>query len=81
MTFYEKNNVTENYLHEVRNHLLLENSLSADLVDEIIRQSGLTSCIEGCPYIAMHYPAERAAEHLIHSYVHMISAHAQTVAV
>lgn len=81
MTFYEKNNVTENYLHEVRNHLLMENSLSAELADEIIRESGLISCVEGCPYIAMHYPAERAAEHLIHSYVHMISAHAQTVTV
>ena len=56
MTFYEKNNVTENYLHEVRNHLLMENSLSAELVDEIIRESGLISCVEGCPYIAMHYP-------------------------
>ena len=33
MTFYEKNNVTENYLHEVRNHLLMENSLSAELAD------------------------------------------------
>ena len=81
MTFYEKNNITENYLLKVRNHLLMENALSADLVDEIIRGSGLTSCIEGCPYIAMHYPAERAAEHLIHSYVHMISARMQTTTV
>ena len=78
MTFYEKNHIVENDLHEVRTHLLLENSLSEELADEILRESGLISCVEGCPYIAMHYPAERAAEHLIHSYVHMISVRTQT---
>ncbi len=62
MTFYEKKNVTENYLSMVRDLLIARYSISRTDASNAVAESGLAEAIESCPYIAMHYPVAKAAD-------------------
>lgn len=68
MNFYETNHVTETYLNEIRTHLMETYSIVADQSDTIISEANLAECIGGCPYIAMHYPAAKAAKAIAKTY-------------
>ena len=77
MNFYESHNVVKNYIEEVKNHLISNHAFDEAKADALITESSLSSCIEGCPYIAMHYPAENTADRLAKAdgSAHFASAH------
>lgn len=62
MTFYERMHTTESYLACVADLLVHRYQITEDQARAAVTESGLASAIESCPYIAMHYPAAKAAD-------------------
>ncbi|MBQ9059781.1 MAG: hypothetical protein IJ128_01385 [Firmicutes bacterium] len=62
MSFYENEHITENYLSQVEDLLIDRYHITETDARAAVDESGLKAAIEGCPYIAMHLPAAKAAD-------------------
>lgn len=64
MTKQRPERIADNYVSLVKESLVSEHHMTSAKAEAIVRGSNLHSCICGCPYIANHYPAAKAASML-----------------
>jgi len=57
--------IADNYVSLVKESLVSEHHMTSAEAESIVQESNLHGCICGCPYIANHYPAAKAAAQLV----------------
>ena len=74
MTKQGPERIADNYVSLVKESLVSEHHMTSAEAESIVQGSNLHNCICGCPYIANHYPAAKAAAMIAGKYVREYSA-------
>ncbi|MBE6046503.1 MAG: hypothetical protein E7221_07355 [Clostridiales bacterium] len=68
MSAYEPNQIAHTYTEQVKDYLINDFHMTDAEAENVISQGNLFDCICGCPYIANHYPHQKAASLLAKKY-------------